>query len=134
LTSAPDAPLVVRRSKAITWQVFGGALLCLLVSSSASAIVPMGFRPKPAAAPAKSTARYVPARPHADPASGETPLVAILVSGRPTGSSGSVCARGPRVALADRPEPTGIRHRARGNTPRGVGTIPSHWGATHLSV
>jgi hypothetical protein len=115
--------------------IVAGAFACLLVSTSASAIVPMAVRPARRSAPAKSTARYVPAKSHADPASEEAPLAAIIVSGRSTGTTASMQVRGVRAWIADGPRPTTLRHLAtRGSTPRAVSMLPSHWGATHLSV
>src|SRR5262249_28057919 len=115
--------------------IAAGAFACLFVASSASAIVPMAVRPARRAAPARSTARYVPAKPHADPASEESPLVAIVVSGRLTGTTAWMHVRGVRAGLADGPRPSTVCHLvARRGRPRAVSTLPSHWGATHLSV
>lgn len=112
--------------------VVAGAFACLLAASSANAWVPTPNRPK--AHPAPSTARYVPARSHADPASREMPVAAILTGGRPTGSSAWLQARALKTAIDLAARLSALARGSSGGPPRGVSTLPSHWGATHLSV
>ena len=112
--------------------LIAGAFACLLVANSASAWVPTPNRPK-GPRPAPSTARYVPAPSHADPASREVPVAAILTGGRPAGSSAWTEARATRSAVEAAARLSALA-RWRGGPPRAISTVPSYWGATHLSV
>jgi hypothetical protein len=109
-----------------------GVFACLFVASSASAWVPTPNRPK--AHPTHSTARYIPGRSHADPASHDLPLAAMLTGGRPMGSSAWMQARAIRCAADDSAGPSALGRWSHRGWPRAVGTLPSHWGATHLSI
>jgi hypothetical protein len=113
--------------------IVAGAFVCMLAANSASAWVPTPNRPKPSH-PAKSTARYVPARSHADPASREVPLAAILTGGRPAGSGAWMQARATSTAFDAATQLSALSHWSCRGAPRAVTTLPSHWGATHLSV
>jgi len=122
-----------RRRSARLGAIVAGAFVCLLAANSASAWVPTPNRPKPAQ-PAKSTARYVPARSHADPASRDVPLVAILTGGRPAGSTVWMQVRATSTAFDAAARLSALSHWSSRGAPRAVTTLPSHWGATHLSV
>jgi hypothetical protein len=105
----------------------------LAMASSAGAWVPTPNRPRTRPV-AKSTARYVPATSRADPASDRAPLLAILTTRGSSRSVTSLPVRAGRltsgllVVLE-----AGSRERASAEA-RPVWTLPSHWGATHLSI
>jgi hypothetical protein len=125
------APRTSLAARACT--IAGGVLVCLLVAGSASASVQGRHLLRPSA-PAKSTARYIPGTPRADPASSHGPLAAIVVT-RADSTSHTVCpSRIWRSHCADHaPDRPGAPNRPT-RTPRTVFTLPGHWGATHLSI
>jgi hypothetical protein len=126
-----DAPPPRARSVDLS-SLLGAFVICLLTASSASAWVPTPNRPRERT-PQKSSARYVPETSHADPGSGRAPLVAVLVrgsselskAGLPIGGSGAVGASGL---------PGYHQGHHRGSAPLDVGLLPSHRGATHLTI
>jgi hypothetical protein len=134
MSGESDRPQRQARSRVVRLgAIVAVTFACLLVANSASAWVPTPNRPKPSHA-AKSTARYVPARSHADPASRDVPCAAILSGGRTSGSSAWMQARATRTAVDGTARLSALSRWLCGRTPRAVTTLPSHWGATHLSV
>ena len=61
-------------------------------------------------------------------------LVAILTGGRPAGSTGWTQARATSTAFDAAARLSALSYWSCRGAPRGVTTLPSHWGATHLSV
>jgi len=114
------------------WVVAGAALLCLLVAGNARASI-QGRHVVSRIGHAVAQTHYQPAPPHADPCSSEMPFVAVLSGGRASGFVALAPLRVMRVpgafGLA-----AGGTSPACGEDPRAVTTLPSHWGATHLSV
>ncbi len=114
------------------WVVGGAALLCLLVAGNARASI-QGRHVVARIGHAVAKSHCLPSPPHADPLASGMPLVAVLSSGKPSGYSALAPLRVMRAP--------GVLGRADGDawapfgeTPRAVTTLPSHWGATHLSV
>ncbi len=112
------------------WVVGGAALLCLLVAGNARASI-QGRHVVARIGHAVAKSHCLPSPPHADPLSSGMPLVAVLSGGRPSGYAALAPLRVMRTP--------GVLGRADGDAwsaenPRAVTTLPSHWGATHLSV
>ncbi len=61
------------------------------------------------------------------------PLVAVLSGGKPSGYAALAQLRVMHT-LGARGRPDGDAWSTGGEDPRAVTTLPSHWGATHLSV
>jgi hypothetical protein len=114
------------------WVIAGAALVCLLVASNASASI-QGRRVAARMGHAVAQTHCLPAPPHADPSASEMPLVAVLSGGK---SSGDQALAPLRVVRA--PGAPGLADADASSTsdegPRAVTTLPTHWGATHLSV
>jgi hypothetical protein len=114
--------------------VAGLALASLLVGSPADAWVPTPNRPKPGAH-VQSGRRYVPARSHADPSSGFDPVVAIVL-GRSvrnwTAHHGQQAWR--TTARRKRAHADKVTLCFTRDSVRDIRGLPSHWGATHLSI
>jgi hypothetical protein len=114
------------------WVIAGTALFCLLVAGNARASI-QGRHLAARIGHAVAQTHCQPAPPHADPLSSEMPFVAVLSGGR---ASGYVALAPLRVMRA----PGAFGLSAGGTSPacdedpRPVITLPSHWGATHLSV
>jgi hypothetical protein len=126
---APRSADVARRR---AWIIGGAALLCLLVAGNARASI-QGRHVVARIGHAVAKSHCLPSPPHADPFSSGMPLVAVLSGGRPSGYAALAPLRVMRAP--------GVLGRADGDAwassdedPRAVTTLPSHWGATHLSV
>jgi len=115
--------------------VLAGAVLlaCLAWSSPASAIVPAVRRDPPRV----SAARHAPTphpltRPHVALNFGHS-LEAVVSSARD--GSRQAASAGRRDCRHPAPtDPNASSSLARDGTVRDIGSIPSHWGATHLSI
>ncbi len=126
------APRHADSARRRAWVVAGGALLCLLVAGNARASI-QGRHVIARIGHAVAKSHCLPSPPHADPASSGMPLVAVLSGGKPSGYAALAPLRVMRtpgaLGRAD-----GDAWVPGGNDPRAVTTLPSHWGATHLSV
>ncbi len=116
--------------------VLAGAVLvaCLAWSSPAAAIVPAVRRDPPRV----SAARHAPAphpltRPHVALNFGHS-LEAVLSSARDGSRQAASAARRDCRHPAPTSDPNASSLLARDPTVRDIGSIPSHWGATHLSI
>jgi len=125
-----------RSRRRLAPSVLAGAVLlaCLAWSSPAAAIVP-AVRREP---PRVSAARPAPAphpltRPHVALNFGHSLEAVVSSTGdgsRQAASAGRRDCRHP----ATTPDPDASSTLARDATVREIGSIPSHWGATHLSI
>jgi hypothetical protein len=113
------------------WFIAGAALLCLLVAGNARASI-QGRHVAARIGHAVGHSRCLPVPTHADPFSSDMPLVVVFSSGRPSGVHVLIPVRAVRaVGNPDPSADAGARQSANTCT---VTLLPSHWGATHLSV
>lgn len=114
------------------WITAAAALLCLLVAGNASASI-QGRHVAARMGHAVAQSHCLPAAPHADPFASELPLAAVLSGGRLFGSKAVAPLRALR-APGDGGLAGGDGAWASPEDPRTAMTLPSYWGATHLSV
>jgi hypothetical protein len=114
-----------------SWFIAGAALLCLLVAGSARASI-QGRHVAARIGHAVGHSRCLPVPTHADPFSSDMPLVVVFSSGRPSGAHVLIPVRAVRaLGSLDPAADAGARQPAKTRT---VTLLPSHWGATHLSI
>ena len=111
--------------------IAGAAFACLLVAGNASASI-QGRHVAPRIGHATSQTHCLPAPPHADPFASDSPLVAVLAGGK-TSSDGWLSELQALPGIGERPTPAEDPGGPDRDL-RTVSTLPSHWGATHLSV
>jgi hypothetical protein len=128
LAHSPRHADAVRRR----WVIAGAALLCLLVAGNARASI-QGRHVAARIGHGVAQLHCLPAPPRADPFSSGMPLVAVLPGGKPSGYQALM-----PLCVMRAPGALGLRGddawSACGEDSRTVTTLPSHWGATHLSV